>query len=329
MLAPRDVAALDDALDYLTGIRIDLHLAAGRAADDLTRQEQQRLAETRGLAPPPGLLPVEVFMREYFRHTHAVVRIAENVKARAVRRPRRGSWVSGILGHRVDDRYLVGPTTVAVLPARRAEVAASLPAILRLLELSQAYGYWLAQKGNVRKVQGRLSDMGMLLAIHARRDAETGKFTAESLELLETIARWMRLYHMLFWASQVRPARGDNAVSYSLLRTEVGLRGLLERGALTEREFSLLMDDTAVSETKRHSAVLEWIMARFIDARYTGMLQGNAGLDARFLEEGCKLRAVCGNIADDAAAPMPLSYVHLVQLLVDTLVVLAPYAQYP
>lgn len=195
--------------------------------------------------------------------------------------------------------------------------------------LSQAYGYWLAQKGNVRKVQGRLSDMGMLLAIHARRDAETGKFTAESLELLETIARWMRLYHMLFWASQVRPARGDNAVSYSLLRTEVGLRGLLERGALTEREFSLLMDDTAVSETKRHSAVLEWIMARFIDARYTGMLQGNAGLDARFLEEGCKLRAVCGNIADDAAAPMPLSYVHLVQLLVDTLVVLAPFALYP
>ena len=155
MLAPRDVAALDDALDYLTGIRIDLHLAAGRAADDLTRQEQQRLAETRGLPSPPGLLPVEVFMREYFRHTREVVRIAENVKARAVRRPRRVSWVSGILSHRVDDRYLVGPTTVAVLPARRAEVAASLAAILRLLELSQTYGWpidsdtWDAIRGAV------------------------------------------------------------------------------------------------------------------------------------------------------------------------------------
>ena len=155
MLAPRDVAALDDALDYLTGIRIDLHLAAGRAADDLTRQEQQRLAETRGLPSPPGLLPVEVFMREYFRHTREVVRIVENVKARAVRRPRRVSWVSGILSHRVDDRYLVGPTTVAVLPARRGEVAASLAAILRLLELSQTYGWpidsdtWDAIRGAV------------------------------------------------------------------------------------------------------------------------------------------------------------------------------------
>ena len=33
---------------------------------------------------------------------------------------------------------------------------------------------------------------------------------------------------------QVRPARGDNSVSYSLLRTERGLKGLLSRGALTE-----------------------------------------------------------------------------------------------
>ncbi len=141
MLAPRDVAALEAASDHLTGIRIDLHLAAGRAADDLTRQEQQRLAESLGLSPPPGLLPVEVSMREYFRHTREVVRIAEHVKARALRRPRRAAWMSGILGHRVDDRYLVGPTTVAVLPAHRAEVAASLAAILRLLELSQTYGW--------------------------------------------------------------------------------------------------------------------------------------------------------------------------------------------
>merc|ERR1719506_1314076 len=69
--------------------------------------------------------------------------------------------------------------------------------------LSQAYGYWLATKGNVRKVQGRLNDMSMLIATHAQRD-ETGRFTPSSLELLELVARWVRLYHMLFWAGQVR-----------------------------------------------------------------------------------------------------------------------------
>ena len=50
---------------------------------------------------------------------------------------------------------------------------------------------------------------------------------------------------------------------------------------------------------------------------------------ARFLEEACRLRAGCASIDDDAVARMPLSYVHLVQLLVDTLVVLAPFALYP
>jgi len=195
--------------------------------------------------------------------------------------------------------------------------------------LSQAYGYWLATKGNVRKVQGRLNDMGMLLAIHAKRDAQSGRYTPESLELLESVARWMRLYHMLFWAGQVRPARGDNAVSYSLLRTERGLRGLLERRALTDREFELLVDVPTLAETARHHAVLEWIMARFVEARRDGLLHGGTGFEARFLEEGCKLRAVCASIADDASARMPLSYIHLVQLLVDTLVVLAPFALYP
>ena len=60
-----------------------------------------------------------------------------------------------------------------------------------------------------------------------------------------------------------------------------------------------------------------------------GVLGGGVGLETRFLEEACKLRAVCASIVDDAAARMPLSYVHLVQLLVDTLVVLAPFALYP
>jgi len=52
-------------------------------------------------------------------------------------------------------------------------------------------------------------------------------------------------------------------------------------------------------------------------------------MESRVLEECCKLRAVCASITDDKAARMPLSYVHLVQLLVDTLVALAPFALYP
>jgi hypothetical protein len=195
--------------------------------------------------------------------------------------------------------------------------------------LSQAYGFWLATKGNTRKVQGRLNDMGMLLATHAQRDGTTGKFTPACVELLTDVARWVRLYHVLFWAGQVRPARGDEGVSLSVLRTEIGLEALRERGALTAKEHALLVHNPALTETGRFSAVLEWIVTRFVDAQRGGLLHGSVALEARFLEEACKLRATTASIADDAAARMPLAYVHLVQLLVDCLVVLAPFALYP
>jgi len=195
--------------------------------------------------------------------------------------------------------------------------------------LSQAYGFWLATKGNARKVQGRLNDLGMLLAVHARRDDDTGKFTPESYELLEVNARWVRLFHMLFYAGQVRPAQGDKAVSFALLRTERGLGELLKRGAITQVEYELLTDNPNLPVTQRHNAVLEWILARFVKAHRGGLLLGGVGLETRFLEEACKLRSVCASITDDAAARMPLAYVHLVQILVDTLVALAPFALYP
>lgn len=195
--------------------------------------------------------------------------------------------------------------------------------------LSQAYGFWLATKGNVRKVQGRLNDLGMLVACHAPRDSATGRIVPASQEILDDVARWVRLYHMLFWAGQVRPARGDAGVSFSVLRTELGLQGLVGRGALTEDECELLTRNPRLAETQRHQAVLEWIVTRFVEGRESGALRGGVAVDARFLEEACKLRATCASISDDQVARMPLSYVHLVQLLVDTLIVLAPLALYP
>ena len=133
----------------------------------------------------------------------------------------------------------------------------------------------------------------------------------------------------LFWAGQVRPARGDEGVSFSVLRTERGLKGLLSREVITEREYGLLVNNERLSETSRHHAVLEWILSRFVDGRRAGLLGGGVAMEARFLEEACKLRATCASITDDQSARMPLSYVHLVQILVDTLIALAPFALYP
>ena len=45
-------------------------------------------------------------------------------------------------------------------------------------------------------MQGRLNDIGMLIATHAEKDG-AGKFTTASQELLGDVARWVRLYHMV------------------------------------------------------------------------------------------------------------------------------------
>jgi predicted membrane chloride channel (bestrophin family) len=194
--------------------------------------------------------------------------------------------------------------------------------------LSQAYGYWLAAKGNARKVQGRLNDVSYLLATHARRD-ENGSYTEESRRLLENVARNLRLFHMLFWAWQVRPARGDEVMSIAVLRTERGINRLFERKQMTKKEHELLAGDSfRLRDSQRPSVVLEWIAARFVAAKQAGLLEGGAGMESTFLDKVLLLRSVCASIGDDPTARMPLAYVHLVQVLADSLIVLAPFALY-
>ncbi len=137
-LSRRDQAVLRDAAEFLVGLRIDMHLAAGRAADDLTRDEQARLAAARGFEQRGGELGVERFMREYFRHTRGVARIVEALAARVDRPGVATRTMSGVLGHRVDRIYRVGPLDVGLVPEARA--AAADPAVVcRLVELATVY----------------------------------------------------------------------------------------------------------------------------------------------------------------------------------------------
>ncbi len=137
-LSRRDAATLRDAAEFLIGVRIDLHLAAGRAADDLTRDEQARLATARGIERRGGELGVERFMRDYFRHTRGVARIVEALAARVDRPGSAARAVKGVLGHRVDRIYRVGPLDVGLTAEGLA--AAGQPAVVcRLVELATVY----------------------------------------------------------------------------------------------------------------------------------------------------------------------------------------------
>jgi len=138
-LSRADADTLRDAEEFLTRLRNDLHLAAGKSADDLTRDQQLRIAAARGIESREGMLGVERFMRDYFRHTRGVAQVVETMVA-GIRRPSPATaFVSGFLGNRVDGLFLVGPHAVAALAGCLPQVTGSLDSIVRLVELSMLH----------------------------------------------------------------------------------------------------------------------------------------------------------------------------------------------
>lgn len=133
-----DATVLQDGARFLTGIRLDLHLAAGRAADELTRDRQALIAQARHYEPRGGLLGVERFMREYIHHTRGVKRVADAMVTAA--RGGGTGLASQLLGHVVDGLFRVGPGSVAVLPGRSAMVGGDPVLTIRLLWLGLLHG---------------------------------------------------------------------------------------------------------------------------------------------------------------------------------------------
>ena len=66
-----------------------------------------------------------------------------------------------------------------------------------------------------------------------------------------------------------------------------------------------------------------------VDGLKAGTLRGSNGFEENLLRQLTGLRAEYFNVGDYAAGRMPLAYVQLVQVLIDSLVLLAPFSLYP
>ncbi len=82
VLGDADVAALDQALDFLWRVRNAMHLATGGHQDHLTFELQDRLAPELGFGA--GRRGVERFMRRYYTDATTVQRQGETIIARCV-----------------------------------------------------------------------------------------------------------------------------------------------------------------------------------------------------------------------------------------------------
>ena len=218
---------------------------------------------------------------------------------------------------------LTSPVVQRLLPLNQLWIhMLTLTTFIITFFLGQAYAYWRKSYQLCRSLQGRLYDLNLMLATHSFRDG-TGAFTSEARALLGDTARYTRLLHILFWTGIDE--------SLAPIRSERGLQRLVERGVLTEREQFALTNSGAAWAPRAtyHQVVISWIMARTIDARVRETIEFGAGTESVFVSNILGLRSRCNSISDEMAARMPMAYVHLVHLLVDSLLLLTPFALYP
>jgi len=138
-LSPADHATLRDARDFLLILRHGMHLHANSAQDVLLKSEQLRIAEKRGYQGDEGVLPVERFMQEYFRHTTAVRYVVSNFVAAAKWNSPVRMAVHNLFGRPVDTDYLVGPRYISAKKAGYERVQGNLVEVLRLMDLSNRH----------------------------------------------------------------------------------------------------------------------------------------------------------------------------------------------
>jgi [protein-PII] uridylyltransferase len=138
-LSQADWRRLRDARDFLLRLRNELQFHADKAQDVLERSEQVRIAELWGYRHQAGLLAVEQFMRDYFRHTEGVrdaaAHFLETVRpASAIR-----AIVEPLFSHRVDQDFRVGPSAIRASTRGLARLRGNLAEVLRLMVLSSLY----------------------------------------------------------------------------------------------------------------------------------------------------------------------------------------------
>lgn len=137
-ISPDDFSLLRRAWEFLLRLRNDMHFHAGKAADQLDRVEQLRLAESFGYAGEDGMLPVEEFMRDYFQLTTGV----SDVTSRFVAAARGGSkwrgWLEPLFSHKFEGDFRVGPRWIVANRRGLAKVCANVCEVLRLADLANS-----------------------------------------------------------------------------------------------------------------------------------------------------------------------------------------------
>lgn len=146
-----------------------------------------------------------------------------------------------------------------------------------------------------RVIQGRLNDLSMLAAAHAKRSPDGG-YTPEASAALASIGRFKRLFIIVFYATVSR--------AHAPLRSAAALEGLRSRGVVDDEELSLLL---AAPAGRRHHAVMGWMHSAFVAGASGGIFRMPDVMHYFVVDKFCLLRGAGAGLADKLVDRVPLA----------------------
>ena len=117
-----------------------MHFSAETARDMLDRAEQLRVADWMDLSQRAGLLPVEHFMRDYFRYANHLWQMVRRRDASFQVASRVSRVLDPVLGKNIEGDYRIGMSHVSATPKGIVKLKKDIREVLRLVELSVREG---------------------------------------------------------------------------------------------------------------------------------------------------------------------------------------------
>jgi [protein-PII] uridylyltransferase len=121
---------------FLLKLRNEMHFNARNGKDLLDRAEQLRIAQVFGYRGSAGMLPVEQFMRDYFRHTNHVWQMVRRREASQHTESAVSRVLDPVIGRNVEGDFRVGVRNISATRAGLAKLQGNVDEVLRLVELT-------------------------------------------------------------------------------------------------------------------------------------------------------------------------------------------------
>ncbi|NOY29910.1 MAG: HD domain-containing protein, partial [Planctomycetes bacterium] len=184
---------------FLLRLRNEMHFFSGSSRDMLDRAEQLRIADWMGLSQRAGLLPVEHFMRDYFRYTNHLWQMVRRRHASFHVASRVARVLDPVLGKNITGDYRVGLSHLSATPQGMTKLKKDIREVLRLVELSAREGKHLDHR----------TFSALLLAAPEFPEQVSSEVAAQFYDLLAKpaeVGEIVRLLHELGYLEKIIPA---------------------------------------------------------------------------------------------------------------------------